>query len=392
MVEVLRKRFADTGIKNKKPVVRLKEDGFIIDWPSADAEHHAMAERSIESVMFLEFRLVHKDNDPLASELLTTRSAPTGFVKHESGFGYVPTADYARLCSDLEYHQTLSRFGCERIPNHVMMLEKTSRRGLGVMYVPTFVSNHRELTGAELKSARCFQNEMTDDWSVDIKFNKNGATLFKVITSKYKPHGSENPINAGRRLAIIVDGVLYSAPVIQTEIPDGRAHITGTFTEAEAWLLDNALNSGALPVPLKIVEKRVIDPRVGATRSKPAVDLSGRSLEINSVGRSPTLAASVTCRVKPCHHIQATRHQDARLSALKPLFKRFRRALPYANDFRASPYAINFWALPYASDFRASPYTIDFWALPYAIDFKASPCFFRILAECRTFHREGIPA
>ena len=60
--------------------------------------------------------------------------------------------------------------------------------------------------------------------------------------------------NMGRRLAIVVDGKLFSAPVIQGEIPSGRGQITGQFTVKEAMELANVLQS-ALPVPLEVVSE-----------------------------------------------------------------------------------------------------------------------------------------
>ena len=269
VLEVLRKRVDGMGVN--EPIIFKGKERIVIQLPGANAEQRAMAERSIESAAFLEFRLVHKDNDRHAADLLAgNKPAPKGFEKHENGRGYARTQDYAQLYNNpdpavrAENLRSLARFGCERIPNHSMMLMESDREAGGkACYIPTFVSNKRELTGAELQSASIGQDGTTGEMHVNLRFNANGARIFRLVTLKHRPNGTENPSPDGRRLAIVLDGVLYSAPSIQTEIPDGRAVITGRFSINEAHHLANTLNAGALPTPVRVIEKRVIDPTLG---------------------------------------------------------------------------------------------------------------------------------
>ena len=87
---------------------------------------------------------------------------------------------------------------------------------------------------------------------------------YPYITSNYAPGGEENPGgDRFRQLAIVLDGTLYSAPVIREAIYGGKAEISGSFTVEEATFLANILKAGRLPVPLKIVEKRFVDPGLG---------------------------------------------------------------------------------------------------------------------------------
>ncbi|MCL1888454.1 MAG: hypothetical protein FWF96_06245, partial [Kiritimatiellaeota bacterium] len=197
VLEVLRKRVDGMGVN--EPVIFKGRDRIVIQLPGANAEQREMAQRSIESAAFLEFRLVHKDNDTRVAELLT-KTPPKGFVMHESGQGYVRTKDYDALYRDPEYRRGLSRFG--NVPNHVMMLEKTSRRGQGEMYVPYFVSNKRELDGSALTSAKPEQNINTGEMQVSFTMGGKGAAIFRNLTSKHRPGGSENPSQNGRKLAI----------------------------------------------------------------------------------------------------------------------------------------------------------------------------------------------
>ena len=89
---------------------------------------------------------------------------------------------------------------------------------------------------------------------VAIAFDSVGAGAFDRLTAA----------NVGRRLAIVLDGVVYSAPVIQERISQGRAQITGSFTLEEATDLAIALRAGALPAPVEVLEERNVGPSLGA--------------------------------------------------------------------------------------------------------------------------------
>jgi SecD/SecF fusion protein len=93
---------------------------------------------------------------------------------------------------------------------------------------------------------------------VEIEFDKEGAKIFDQATFQ----------NIGRRLAIVLDGVVYSAPVIRDRIPGGRGQISGNFTSDEAGDLALVLRAGALPAPVKIIEER----SVGATLGRDSIE------------------------------------------------------------------------------------------------------------------------
>src|SRR5439155_24109632 len=69
--------------------------------------------------------------------------------------------------------------------------------------------------------------------------------------------------NVGRRLAIVLDGVVQSAPVINERLPSGDASITGNFTAASSRDLAIVLRAGALPAPVRIIEERSVGPSLG---------------------------------------------------------------------------------------------------------------------------------
>jgi protein-export membrane protein SecD len=102
---------------------------------------------------------------------------------------------------------------------------------------------------------------------VNLQFDGDGAKLFSQITSA----------NVGKPLAVFLDGQLLTAPTVQNAITNGTAVITGNFTVQQAKDLANSLNSGALPVPIKLISQE----NVGATLGKESVQ---KSVEAGIIG------------------------------------------------------------------------------------------------------------
>ncbi len=121
--------------------------------------------------------------------------------------------------------------------------------------VPYVVQKRTLLTGAELTRAevQADPNSM-GNWQVAIEFTSTGTRIFGEVTEQ----------NVGKRLAIILDGTVYSAPRINERIPGGRAVITGQFTVDDARDLAIVLRAGALPAPVVILEERTVGPSLGA--------------------------------------------------------------------------------------------------------------------------------
>jgi preprotein translocase subunit SecD len=118
---------------------------------------------------------------------------------------------------------------------------------------PYLVRKRSLLTGAYLTDARVQIDSQYNEPYVSIKFDRKGARIFERITGE----------NVKKRLAIVLDNRVYSAPVIQEKIGGGEARITGNFTTEEARDLAIVLRAGALPAPVTILEERTVGPSLG---------------------------------------------------------------------------------------------------------------------------------
>jgi preprotein translocase subunit SecD len=123
----------------------------------------------------------------------------------------------------------------------------------GIKKIPYLLKEKTLMTGEVLKDARVAIDTQFNEPYVSLEFDDIGAKLFEQITSQ----------NVKKRLAIILDDNVYSAPVIQERIAGGRAQITGRFDMKEGSDLAIVLRAGALPAPVKIIEERTVGPSLG---------------------------------------------------------------------------------------------------------------------------------
>ena len=124
--------------------------------------------------------------------------------------------------------------------------------GQGI-YVLYCVDKTPELTGGVIKDASANISPETSAPVVSMEMNSEGAAEWARITGA----------NVNKRMAIILDGVVYSAPVIRTKITGGRSQIEGSKDLKEAQLLAIILKAGALPAPVDIMEQRTVGPSLG---------------------------------------------------------------------------------------------------------------------------------
>jgi len=124
-----------------------------------------------------------------------------------------------------------------------------------------YFSPDSKLKGADIKKATVTFDPNTGKPQVALSFSKNGAQIFADLTKK----------NINKPIGIFLDDDIITAPTVQQPILDGNAVITGEYTVNEAKQLAVAINSGALPVPIKLIEQRTIGPTLGAVEIQKSV-------------------------------------------------------------------------------------------------------------------------
>ncbi|MEI7481518.1 MAG: protein translocase subunit SecD, partial [Elusimicrobiota bacterium] len=120
------------------------------------------------------------------------------------------------------------------------------------------------ITGAYLENARVSTDGQFGTPNIAFTFNKDGGKIFERFTGE----------NVDKYLAIVLDGVVHSAPVIKSRIGGGSGIIEGSFTMEEARNLAIILRAGALPAPVRIIEKRVVGPDLGEDSIKKGLTAS----------------------------------------------------------------------------------------------------------------------
>lgn len=108
------------------------------------------------------------------------------------------------------------------------------------------------LTGEVIVNARQDYSP-TGEVIIDMSMNSEGARTWRRLTAD----------NIGRAIAIVLDGFVYSFPVVQSEIPGGQSQITGQFSVGEAQDLANILEAGSMPAPIRIVQEAIVGPSLG---------------------------------------------------------------------------------------------------------------------------------
>ncbi len=208
-VEVLRKRVDKFGVA--EPIIQPQgEREILIQMPGLGAAEMERVKVQLQKAAFLEFRLVHEDN----ANLLRSQIIPPGYevlrepkVGPDGQKGFVP-----------------------------YVVSKTPIPGL---------------TGKSVKSAGLGRDTFNNP-EILFSLDDDGAVAFEKVTRE----------NVGRMLAIVLDGELYSAPVIRGAIPGGQGSISGSFTDEEARNLA-AILQNPLEAPVTIISEDRVDPSLG---------------------------------------------------------------------------------------------------------------------------------
>ena len=170
--------------------------------------------------------------------------------------------DEAKIAAELpqtiapgEEEKFLEQFAGKIPENTEILFEKKINKETGVVRkIPIMVKKQAALTGDLLSDAKVNIDSRFSEPYVSISFNDAGAKTFEDVTSA----------NVKKRMAIILDNTVYSAPVIQERIAGGNAQITGSFTMEEAKDLSIVLRAGALPAPMKMLQNVTVGPSLGS--------------------------------------------------------------------------------------------------------------------------------
>jgi SecD/SecF fusion protein len=202
-IEVIRNRIDEFGVRETS-IQKQGEDEVVVQLPGVTDRDRAL--EIIGRTAMLEFKLVSNDQDKLKEAL--DGKVPEGYE-----------------------------------------LKRTEEDSS-----PLLLESKALLTGASLTNAEVhFSSAEFNEPVVGVKFNAEGAKKFADLTAA----------NVGRRLAIVLDGKVQSAPNIREAIPSGEAVISGRFDIAQAQDLAVILRVGALPAPMHVEEERTIGPLLG---------------------------------------------------------------------------------------------------------------------------------
>jgi len=235
VLEVLRNRIDQFGVA--EPIITKQgKDKIVLQLPGVKDPERAL--RVIGQTAQLEFKLV--DDEAMQRIDLTSLMnslLQTGKVKDPENLEEWRNALRPFLPPDTEFY---------------FLIEK-DREKKGLKRIPILLKKEILLTGEYIRNAKVMINPDFNEPYVWVQFNERGAKIFEAITS----------VNVGKRLAIVLDDVVRSAPVIRERISGGEAQITGSFTIEEAQDLAIVLRAGALPAPVKILSNITIGPSLG---------------------------------------------------------------------------------------------------------------------------------
>ena len=224
-LETIRNRIDQFGVA-EPTIVRQGENEIVVQLPGVQDPKRAID--LIGKTAQLEFKIVD-DEAQVAAEL------PQAIVPGEE--------------------EVLMKQFAEKIPegDEILFQSKINEETKEIIgRIPYLLKSHASLTGDLLNDARVSINSYGEPY-VSLSLNAAGARIFEDVTGA----------NVGKRLAIVLDNTVYSAPVIRDRIAGGNAMIEGYFTMDEAKDLSIVLRAGALPAPLKMLQNVTVGPSLG---------------------------------------------------------------------------------------------------------------------------------
>ena len=233
-IEIIRNRIDQYGV-SETPITRQGERWIAVQLPGIS--NPQAAEDLIGKTALLEFKMV--DDSPRAQKVLEEINSVDEVFDAQGKLN----PEIAKI-----------------LPSDLMVLKAKEDS----MYGYHVVKKETPLTGAHLKDARVSTGGQSIYPHISFEFDKEGGKIFSKLTGA----------NVKKQLAIVLDGIVHSAPRIGNKIPDGKGIIEGQFSLESAKNLAIILRAGALPAPVKIIEKRTVGPGFGEDSIKMGVKAS----------------------------------------------------------------------------------------------------------------------
>lgn len=242
-IEVIRNRIDEFGVTEPE-IIAQGEDRIVVQLPGVrDIER---AKELIGKTAKLEFKIVNDTVPPATLQAWMTKA-------HTAGIVYKKGERFS------DYIKKMNEFLAADLPvGHELAFEK-SKSGDESQNIPFVIEATPRITGDDLADARVQIDQQKNEPYVSMEFKAQGAKRFEDTTGA----------NVGRRMAVVLDGNVYSAPMIQGKIAGGNAQITlgggANFNNimSEARDLALVLRAGALPVQLDFLEQRTVGPNLG---------------------------------------------------------------------------------------------------------------------------------
>ncbi|QWR76060.1 protein translocase subunit SecD [Candidatus Magnetomonas plexicatena] len=224
-LETIRNRIDQFGVA--EPVIqRQGENEIVVQLPGVKEPKRAI--ELIGKTAQLEFKVVD-DESPAASEL-------------------------PAVIKPFEEDELMAKVKAKIPEGDEILFERITNKETGeVTKKPLLLKKDSPMSGNYISEARVQIDTRYNTPYVSLTFNSEGAKIFEEITGKY----------VKKRLAIILDGNVYSAPVIQEKISGGNAQISGSYSMDEAKDLAIVLRAGALPAPVNMLQNITVGPSLG---------------------------------------------------------------------------------------------------------------------------------
>ncbi|GHV33756.1 protein translocase subunit SecD [Synergistales bacterium] len=240
LLSVLRNRVDQYGVT--EPIIQTSgRDRVIIDLPGVQDPEAAL--ELIGKTALLEFREVLDVSQP----------APPAPIRSNYDNDEQFASAQERWKAAAEMSQNAEKVFAERASGIEGAIASRSDETRGGGETRYYLLGPAEIAGKDLKNAVVDYDNL-NRVGVSISFNSDGAVAFENATGRL----------VGRQLAIVLDGITISAPVVQDRIAGGNAHISGRFTLDEATRLSIMLRAGSLPLEVEVAENRSVGPSLGA--------------------------------------------------------------------------------------------------------------------------------